>query len=131
MQETEETWVPPLGQEDPLEEGAAPLSSTLAWRIPRTEEPGGLQSMGSHRVGRHDRLALAQLTNCVCCWLCTSLTGCLGFASLVSHTQEAWSWREGSRLWKLPGAQEACPFRKCTFFVSVWVAVVCWFNFLS
>ena len=40
-------------QEDPLEEGMATHSSTLAWRIPWTEEPGGLQSMGSHRAG-HD-----------------------------------------------------------------------------
>ena len=45
--------IPSLGQEDPLEEGMATHSSTLAWRIPWTEEPGGLQSMGSHRVG-HD-----------------------------------------------------------------------------
>ena len=43
-----------LGQEDPLEESMATPSSTLAWRIPWTEEPGGLQSMGSQRVG-HDR----------------------------------------------------------------------------
>ena len=41
-----ETWVPSLGQEDPLEEGMATHSSILAWRIPWTEEPGGLQSMG-------------------------------------------------------------------------------------
>ena len=41
------------GQEDPLEEDMATHSSILAWRIPRTEEPGGLQSMGSQRVG-HD-----------------------------------------------------------------------------
>ena len=39
--------VPSLGREDPLEEGMATHSSTLAWRIPGTEEPGGLQSMGS------------------------------------------------------------------------------------
>jgi len=45
-----ETWVPSLGQEDPLEEGMAAHSSILAWRIPQTEEPG-LQSMGSQRVG--------------------------------------------------------------------------------
>ena len=38
------------GQEDPLEEGRATHSSILAWRIPRTEEPGGLQFMGSQRV---------------------------------------------------------------------------------
>ena len=47
-----ETWVWSLGQENPLEEGMATPSSTLAWRIPWTEEPGGLQSMGSHRVGQ-------------------------------------------------------------------------------
>ena len=41
------------GQEDPLEKGMATHSSILAWRIPWTEEPGGLQSMGSQRVG-HD-----------------------------------------------------------------------------
>ena len=42
-----------LGQEDPLEKEMAPHSSILAWRIPWTEEPGRLQSTGSHRVG-HD-----------------------------------------------------------------------------
>ena len=42
-----------LGLEDPLEEEMATHSSILAWEIPRTEEPGGLQSMGSQRVG-HD-----------------------------------------------------------------------------
>ena len=40
--ETKETWVQSLGQEDPLEEGMATHSSILAWRIPWTEEPGGL-----------------------------------------------------------------------------------------
>ena len=49
----QETWVPSLGWEDPLEKGMATHSSILAWRIPWTEEPGGLQSMGSQRV-RHD-----------------------------------------------------------------------------
>ena len=39
--------VPSLGWEDPLKEGMVTHSSTLAWEIPRTEEPGGLQSMGS------------------------------------------------------------------------------------
>ena len=47
-----ETWVQSLGQEDPLKKGMASHSSIPAWRIPRTEEPGGLQSMGSQRV-RH------------------------------------------------------------------------------
>ena len=48
-----ESWVQSLGGEDPLEEGMATHSSILAWRIPWTEEPGGLQSTGSQRV-RHD-----------------------------------------------------------------------------
>ena len=47
-----------LGQEDLLEEGVATLSSILAWRIPRTEEPGGPQSMGLQRVGMTERLTL-------------------------------------------------------------------------
>ena len=42
-----------LGQEDPLEKAMAPHSSTLAWKIPWMEEPGGLQSMGSQRVGHN------------------------------------------------------------------------------
>ena len=53
MQETRERGVRSLGQEDPLEEAMATHSSTLAWKIPWTEEAGGLQSMGSHTVG-HD-----------------------------------------------------------------------------
>ena len=48
-----ETWVRSLGWEDPLEEGMATHSSILAWRIPWTEEPGRLQSMGSQRVGHN------------------------------------------------------------------------------
>ena len=43
-------WVHSLGQEDPLEEGMATHSSILAWEIPWTEEPGGLQSIGLQRV---------------------------------------------------------------------------------
>ena len=50
----QETLVQSLGQEDPLENEVATHSSSLAWRISWTEEPGGLQFMGSQRVG-HDR----------------------------------------------------------------------------
>ena len=50
MQEIKEIQVQSLGGEDPLEEGMATHSSVLAWRIPWTEEPGRLQSIGSHRV---------------------------------------------------------------------------------
>ena len=53
MQETEEMQVRFLGWEEPLEEGMATHSSILAWGIPWTEEPGGLEFIGSQRVG-HD-----------------------------------------------------------------------------
>ena len=49
----QKTWVRSLGQEDPLEKEMATHSSTLAWKSPWMEEPGGLQSMGQQRVG-HD-----------------------------------------------------------------------------
>ena len=49
----QETWVQSLGREDPLEEGTATHSSVLAWKSPWTEEPGGLQFVGSQRV-EHD-----------------------------------------------------------------------------
>ena len=52
IQETQETCVRSLGQEDPLEKGMASHSSALAWRIPWTEKPGVLQSMGWKRVRR-------------------------------------------------------------------------------
>ena len=48
-----ETWIPSLGQEDPLEKEMATYSSTLAWKTVWMEEPGRLQSIGSQRVG-HD-----------------------------------------------------------------------------
>ena len=50
---TQDTWVGSLDQENPLEKEMATHSSILAWKIPWTEEPGGLQSMGLQRVG-HD-----------------------------------------------------------------------------
>ena len=55
-----ETWVRSLGWEDSVEEGMATHSSDLAWRVPWTEESGGLQSVGSQRV-RHDWSDLALL----------------------------------------------------------------------
>ena len=51
MQEVQEPQVQSLNQEDPLEEEMATHSSILAWEIPWTEEPGGLQSIGLQRVG--------------------------------------------------------------------------------
>ena len=49
----QETWIQSLGREDPLEKEMATHSRTIAWKIPWTEEPGRLQSMGSQRVGRN------------------------------------------------------------------------------
>ena len=49
----QETWVQALGWEDPLEKEMVIHSSTIAWKIPWTEEPGRIQSLGSQRVG-HD-----------------------------------------------------------------------------
>ena len=53
MQEMQETRVQSLGWEDPLEEEMTTHSSILAWRIPWTEEPSGLESMGLQRVGHN------------------------------------------------------------------------------
>ena len=52
VQETQEVHIPSLDGEDPLEEEMATCSSILAWEMPWTEEPGGLQSLGSRRVGQ-------------------------------------------------------------------------------
>ena len=60
VQEPQDTWIQPLGQEDPLEEGIATHSSILAWRIPWTEKPDGLQSIGLQKVG-HYRSDLARM----------------------------------------------------------------------
>ena len=59
-----ETWVRSLGLEDPLEKEMATHSSILAWRIPWTEEPSGLQSTGSQRVG-HDWVTSRSQPNCL------------------------------------------------------------------
>ena len=66
MQETYETWIPSLGQEDPLEESKTTHSSILAWRIPWTEEPGGLRSIGLHRTGQDgsDLVCIVDLQPC-------------------------------------------------------------------
>ena len=63
MQETKETWVQFLYQEDPWEKGTITHCSILAWEIQWTEEPGGLQSMGSQRVGHNSD---AQLCPTLC-----------------------------------------------------------------
>ena len=59
----QETQVQSLGWKDPLEKGTVTHCSILAWRIPCTEEPGRLKSMGLQRVG-HDRATFTSLKNC-------------------------------------------------------------------
>ena len=75
----QETWVWSLGQEDPLEKEMATHSSVLAWRIPWMEEPGGLQSTGSQRVG-HD-------------WA-TSLH--LIYGTRILNSLDPWQWVQGN-----------------------------------
>ena len=58
----QETWVPSLGLEDPLEKAMSAYSSILAWRIPWTEEPGGLQSKGSQKVRHTEQLSTTLFT---------------------------------------------------------------------
>ena len=94
--------VPSLGQEDPLEEGMATHTSILAWRIPWTEEPGGLQPVGLQRV-RHD-LSTAQqqhghIHNATC-----EIDHQRGAAvyhselsSVLSDDLEGWDWRRWER----------------------------------
>ena len=57
----QQTGVQSMDQKDPLEEGMATHSSILPWRIPRTEEPGGLQSMGLQELDMTERLMLSRL----------------------------------------------------------------------
>ena len=74
-----ETWIRSLGWEDPLEKEVATHSNILAWRIPWTEEPGGLQSMGLQRVG-HD---WATFTFTITAYVTYVLSAC---GSLNLHT---------------------------------------------
>ena len=104
-----ETWVPSLGWEDPLEKEMATHSSILAWRIPWTEEPGRLQSMGSRRV-RHGwvtSLSLFAFMHWRRKWQPTpvflpgesqgqgSLVGCRLWRSTESDTTEA-TWQQNN-----------------------------------
>ena len=94
-----ETQVWSLGQEDPLEKEMVTHSSTLAWRIPWIEEPGGLQSTGSQRVG-HDWAT--SLTHLVC-----ALNWCCAWHAFLRESYEegtiiTWVCRYGStESWKL------------------------------
>ena len=77
----QDMWIWSLGREDPLEKKVATHSSVLAWEIPWTEEPGGLEPMGSQRVG-HDWAANSQVT---CVGLCGHSV-CL----VIQYTYRSW-----------------------------------------
>ena len=84
MQETEETGVPLLALEDPLEQGMATHSSILVWRIQWTEKPGGLQSIVSQRV-RHDQSNLTCMHALSSGFKNVSLQYILLFPCLILH----------------------------------------------
>ena len=79
-----ETWVPSLGQEDPLEKEMVTHSSILAWRIPWTEEPGRLQTTGLQRVRHDSATSLSFFHSCGRCWSATS----------IMLAQNGWGWLE-------------------------------------
>ena len=82
-----------LGHEDPLEEEMATHASVLAWRIPRTEEPGGLQSMGSQGVGHHSAAEHARIH--IHQYRRYKSHGCssdVRWETLVLVTVRVWSW---------------------------------------
>ena len=85
-----ETTVPSLGPEDPLKEGTATQSSILAWRIPWTEEPGGLSPMQSQRV-RHDWSDLASMHANP---RIRSLSGKVGGDLRLRRLKEEATWRQ-------------------------------------
>ena len=70
-------WVQSLGQEDPLEKGMAIHSSILAWRIPRTEEPGRLQSMGSKELDKTEHAGRQAIFHCVRVCVCVCVYVCV------------------------------------------------------
>ena len=101
MQEIPETRVWSLGWEDPLEEGMAIHSSILAWRIPWTEEPGGLQSMGLQKVGHdwsnlaHTRMNMYRI-NQILSWCCTCMLSCFSHVWLFATP---WTVPTDRRAW--------------------------------
>ena len=101
MQEMQEMQVSSLGLEDPLEEGMATHSSILAWEIPWTEEPGGLQSMESPRVGH----------NWACkFWVLSVLVGVGGKNTLAGVSLSPGSFFQ--KMWHLQ-LLDGCEFRGC------------------
>ena len=101
-----ETWVPSLGWEDPMEEGMATHSIILAWRIPRTEDPGGLQSRGL--LDTADRLTHTHKEVAVAVRCCpeAETTGCRAL-SLCSSEQKSNDQTTGAQCRARPGGPKA------------------------
>ena len=106
-----ETQVQPLGQEDPLEKEMAIHSSAIAWKIPWTEEPGRLQSMGLQRVG-HDWTTshayvniwyVKYLKECLAYW--NHSTGCI-LLLVVELSEKATTPHSSTLAWKIPWTEE-------------------------
>ena len=94
MQEMQETQSQSLGQKDPLVKKMATYFSILAWRIPWTEEPGGLQSMGSKRVGHNlvTKTTVLAEDNC-CVWQLLFMVPCgLQGLSWVTYMEVPRDW---------------------------------------
>ena len=79
MQEIQEIWVQSMGQEDPLEEETATQFSIIAWKIPWTEEPGGLQSMGSQS---RTQVSTAHTYTCLLRLQCMDSKEAVGYTAL-------------------------------------------------
>ena len=96
MQETQETGLPPLGREDPLEKQMATHSHVLVWRVPWTEEPGGLQSMGSqgdgHNFTTKQQYSILnwELSQLSFHFICTIAVQCVCFQLLLRLWETTW-----------------------------------------
>ena len=122
-----ETWVWSLGQDDPLEKGMATHPSILAWRIPWTEEPGGLHPFGSQRVRP------SWMTNTFIFTLYLNRYEVISNDAFELHfTDDLWCWTpfyisiahlnafEKMSVWVL------CPFFVCCCYWVVWVLYIFW-----
>ena len=81
-----ENWAQSLGREDPLEKEMATHSSILAWGIPWTEEPGGLQSLGLQRVGHDGATSLSRP-----CFSAAAASGYVASSSPSDQSPAAWN----------------------------------------
>ena len=125
MQQRQEMGVRSLGQKDPLEREMATHCSILAWRIPRTEEPGGLQSMGLQRVG-HDWV--------IGCASARARARVPTHTHTHTHTQGSWDMNQQEDLMRggeRKKEKRLCSFPKevlicCNYFYSCYISAVLW-----